>query len=279
MKKIIYLIFLCFSFSFAQVQTPQPSPLQKNEVIIGLTNFSLEYSRPSMRGRTIFGELVPYGALWRTGANKNTIITFDDSVIIGGKEINSGSYSIYTRPSEKSWDVIFYNKIDNSGLPNKWEKSMESLVLNVKTKKTEKKVETFDIWFSNLHNDGASLNFAWENTHISILIKVPTKTKVISSINKTLSDSPKAGDYFNAARYHLQENIDLNKAEFWIGKSLDMQETFWGYRQQALIFEKLGEIDNAIDSAKKSINLAEKEGNKDYVLMNNNSISKWISNK
>ena len=111
MKKLTLLAFaltLMFSVN-AQIETPQPSPFTKIEQKVGLTDVTLEYSRPGMRGRTIFGDLVPYGKLWRTGANKNTMITFSDDVVVDGQTLKAGSYAIFVTPSAKSWDVIFYS--------------------------------------------------------------------------------------------------------------------------------------------------------------------------
>ena len=125
MKKLILFVFaLALTVSVnAQIETPQPSPFSTVEQKVGLTDVTLEYSRPNMRGRAIFGDLVPYGKVWRAGANRNTVITFSDDVTIDGTTLKAGSYAIYIIPSEKSWEVIFYTDTNNWGNPQEWDDS------------------------------------------------------------------------------------------------------------------------------------------------------------
>ena len=113
MKQVIFVYLTGLSLMFAQIQTPQASPSSKIEQIVGLTKVNIEYSRPSMRGRVIMGDLVPYGAIWRTGANANTKITFSDDVKIGGGILKAGTYAIYSRPDKLTWDIYFYTKYNN----------------------------------------------------------------------------------------------------------------------------------------------------------------------
>ena len=153
MKKLIYLLVLTFGSTLtAQVQTPQSSPSAKTHQKVGLTELSVEYSRPSMRGRVIMGELVPYGAIWRTGANKNTVISFSDAVTFGDQEISAGSYALYTRPGKDQWEVFFYSSTDNWGTPDLWEASKVAAAIEV-IPTIGNDIETFSIWFSNVHNN------------------------------------------------------------------------------------------------------------------------------
>jgi len=135
MKKLL-TIALIFAVSFAvnaQVEAPQPSPSQKVEQKVGLTDVTLEYSRPSAKGRTIFGDLVPFGKLWRTGANKNTMITFSDDVKIGGNDLKAGSYAIFVTPTASSWDVVFYTDTENWGTPRQWDDAKVAAKVSAKT--------------------------------------------------------------------------------------------------------------------------------------------------
>ncbi len=288
MKKLNLMLHKNFLFSIfffiipiiglSQVKTPQPSPASKLIQTVGLTEITVEFSRPSVKGREIMGGLVPYGEIWRTGANKNTKITFSDPVKLNGQNIEKGSYAIYTRPGEDMWEVFFYKKNDNWGLPKNWDVSEIAVALEVPVTNLNNSVETFSIWISNLSNNGAKLNIAWEKTRITVNVEVPTVEKATSSINEVLKNNPKAGDYYNAARYFLEENQDLNLAKKWIAKAVKMEDShYWMFRYQALILADLGEIDNAIEAAKKSLELAQENGNNDYVRMNNKSILEWKS--
>ena len=147
MKKIILLCAVMIaSYTIeAQVKTPQPSPKSNLEQTVGLTNVAIEYSRPSMKGRTIFGDLVPFGKIWRTGANENTTISFSDDVVIDGQTLKKGKYALYTMPKAENWDVIFYSTTDNWGNPDTWDETKVALRTNVKSQMLNKAIESFTI--------------------------------------------------------------------------------------------------------------------------------------
>ncbi len=279
MKNLV-MIVLVFAASFtvnAQIETPQPSPFTKVEQKVGLTDMTLEYSRPGMRGRTIFGDLVPYGKIWRTGANKNTIVSFSDNVTIGGKEVKAGAYSVFTTPNNKSWEVVFYSDTENWGTPQKWDESLVASKVTVDAMKMPMKMETFTMLFDDLSNDSAVLGILWENVYVGVKIDVPTSKKVKASITKTMA-GPAAGDYYAAARYNLESNGDIKQAVEWIDKSVEMSKDapkFWVLRQQSLIHAKAGNKKNAIKAAKASLAGAEKAGNTDYVKLNKDSLKEW----
>jgi hypothetical protein len=282
MKKLLSLaliICLCFTVN-AQVEAPAPSPLGKIEQKVGLTDVSVEYSRPGMRGRTIFGDLVPYGEIWRTGANENTTITFSDDVMIGGKELKKGSYSIYTKPQKDSWEVMFYSSTDNWGVPQNWDDSKVALKVNAKTMEMPMKMETFTILIDELKNDSATLNFIWENTIAMVDIKFPTDEKTMASIDKIMN-GPTANDYFAAASYYHEAGKDLEKAYKWVNKATEMagDKAFWMLRRKSLIEADMGKTKEAIATAKRSMASAEKANNPDYVKMNKDSIAKWEKSK
>ncbi|MFK7833169.1 MAG: DUF2911 domain-containing protein [Winogradskyella sp.] len=278
MKKLLLFTFaltLMFSVN-AQIKTPQPSPFTKIEQQVGLTDVTLEYSRPSMRGRAIFGNLTPYGKMWRTGANKNTMITFSDAVTIDGQELKAGAYSIFVTPNETSWDVVFYADTENWGTPRKWDDTKVAAKTTVKTMKMPMTVETFTITFDNLTNNSAELGFIWENTMANIKFEVPTDKTVTSSIEKVMA-GPSANDYYAAAVYNLTEGKDLEKAKEWMDTAMSMvkEPAFWQLRQQSLLYAKLGDTKNAIATAKKSLALAKENKNADYVKMNEDSLKEW----
>ena len=282
MKKLILLTFICsLSLSVnAQIKSPQPSTSQTVTQTVGLTNIELSYSRPSMRERNIFGELVPYGKMWRTGANKNTTINFDQDVIIGSKEVKAGTYAIFTKPNAQSWEVYFYSDSSNWGTPAAWEneKVVASIKANVVAMPME--VETFTISFDAITNDSATLGFRWDHTYVAVPISFFTDTQVTKSIESVMS-GPNAGDYYTAAVYYLNADKDIKKAKNWIDKAIEMRENpaFWYYRQQSLIYAKSGDKNGAIKAAKKSLALAKEAGNEDYVALNTKSLKAWEGKK
>ena len=280
MRAIIFtLLLFTVNLSFSQINTPRVSPASEVEQMVGLTEIEIEYSRPSMRGREVFGNLVPFGKVWRTGADNSTKISFDTDVIISGKTIQSGTYSIFSIPNKESWEIIFYSDVELWGVPRDWSenKIVFSSMFDVKKLKKSNTVETFTISFNDLTNNDVNMSISWENTSVDIKIEVPTRSMVESDINKVLSDNPKSSDYYAAAVFYRQENINLDKALEWINKAIEMNESprFWQYRQQSLIMAANDKFAEAVDAAKKSLNLAIEADNQDYIKMNRESIAEW----
>ncbi|MCL6296098.1 DUF2911 domain-containing protein [Jejuia spongiicola] len=279
MKKLL-LILMAFTMAYsvnAQVETPQPSPFTKIEQKVGLTDVTLEYSRPNMRDRTIFGDLVPYDKLWRTGANANTKITFSDDVVINGTTLKAGEYAIFAKPGKTSWEVIFYSDASNWGTPRNWDDTKVAVKTTAKVYEMPMKIETFTIGFDDLSNSSAVIGMIWENVYVGVKFEVPTDEAVVASIKKAMN-GPGANDYFSAAVYYLQEGKDIAKAKKWIDKAVDMTKDkprFWYLRQQSLIHAKAGDKAGAVKAAKASLAGAEKAGNADYVKMNKESLAEW----
>ena len=267
------------NLSFSQINTPRVSPASEVEQMVGLTEIEIEYSRPSMRGREVFGNLVPFGKVWRTGADNSTKISFDTDVIISEKTIQSGTYSIFSIPNKESWEIILYSDVELWGVPRDWSenKIVFSSMFDVKKLKKSNTVETFTISFNDLTNNDVNMSISWENTSVDIKIEVPTRSMVESDINKVLSDNPKSSDYYAAAVFYRQENINLDKALEWMNKAIEMNESprFWQYRQQSLIMAANDKFADAVDAAKKSLNLAIEADNQDYIKMNRESIAEW----
>jgi len=280
MRAIIFtLLLFTVNLSFSQINTPRVSPASEVEQMVGLTEIEIEYSRPSMRGREVFGNLVPFGKVWRTGADNSTKISFDTDVIISGKTIQSGTYSIFSIPNKESWEIILYSDVELWGVPRDWSenKIVFSSMFDVKKLKKSNTVETFTISFNDLTNNDVNMSISWENTSVDIKIEVPTRSMVESDINKVLSDNPKSSDYYAAAVFYRQENINLDKALEWMNKAIEMNESprFWQYRQQSLIMAANDKFAEAVDAAKKSLNLAIQADNQDYIKMNRESIAEW----
>jgi hypothetical protein len=273
---LLFSIFTLFAVSInGQIKTPAASPSAKGEYTAGLTTVSLDYSRPSMNGRKIFGDLVPYNTMWRTGANKNSIITFSDDVKIGDSEVKKGSYAIFAKPGTASWEINFYSDTENWGTPEKWDDAKVAAKVIVTPKKLTNAVETFTINVGHLTNDYFHLELTWENTSVAVKIEVPTDKKVSANITQVMA-GPSAGDYYNAARYYREAKKDLNQSLVWMNKSIEMgNEKFWVLRQKSLIQADMGDFKGAVETANKSLSMAKEAGNADYVKMNEDSIKEW----
>lgn len=260
-----------------KITTPQPSPKATVEQRVGLTDVSIEYSRPGVRGRTIFGDLVPFGKTWRTGANSNTKITFSSDISIQGQTLKAGSYGLYSVPNKNSWEVIFYTDSDKNGVPRDWDDSKVAAKTTVNVQAFPINVETFTISINDVTSTSAVLGILWEKTYVAVTFEVPTDEMVSETIDAVMAATPKAGDYYNAAIYYRQQDLDIKKANEWMEKamSLTKKPAFWQLRQQSLIYAKLGDTEKAIAVAKKSLELSKEAGNEAYIKMNTQSLAEW----
>lgn len=278
MKKII-LLFSALMLTVgtqAQIKTPQPSPFQKIEQKVGLTDVTLEYSRPSMKNRTIYGGLVPFDAIWRTGANSNTKITFSEDVEIGGKKVPAGSYAIFTKPGASNWEVYFYNDVNNWGAPTKIDDNNVVAKVSVQPYPLARAFETFTMTFDDLKNDSATLGIIWEKTYVGVPIKFNTDEVVSSSIQKVMN-GPGASEYYAAAVYYFEAGKDINKAKLWMDKAMELtkEPAFYQLRQKSLIYAKAGDKKGAIEAAKESLKLSKEAKNNDYIALNEKSLREW----
>lgn len=260
----------------AQIETPAPSPSASLTQTVGLTDISVDYSRPGMRGRTIFGNLVPYGKIWRTGANLRTKITFSTDVTVGGGELKAGTYAIFTKPEASSWTVYFYTEHQGGGAPAEWDDSKVAAKLNVNVQKIPMDIESFTITMDDLTNDGANLGIMWENAYVAVPIEVPANKTVLAAIEKTMN-GPSAGDFYNAAVYLASTDQKLDTASEYMNKAMSMikEPRYWQLRQQSLLLAKTGDKKGAIKAAKASLAGATTAGNTDYVKLNKDSLKEW----
>lgn len=279
MKKILLSLLAAGAVSLgnAQVKTPQPSPSSSVKQSIGLAEVTVDYSRPSAKGRTIFGDLVPMNQLWRTGANGSTDITFSGDALFGGVKVPAGKYALYSIPSQTDWEVILYKDTEQWGAPKELSADLIAARTKVKAEKSSMYSETFSIGFADLKNDKANLTINWENTLVKVPIEMNSKNEVLESITKTLSSKEaKASDYNQAAGYLLQQNMDLKKALEYANKANEMQpDVYYMLKQKAEIQAANEMKKEAVATAKKSLELAKKEGNEDYVKINTDNIAKW----
>jgi len=276
---LITLLALCIfgGSSLAQIELPAPSPTATFTQKVGLTDVTITYSRPSMKGRTIYGDLVPYGKLWRTGANMATKFTFSDDVKIGGKDLPAGSYALFTIPGESEWTIIFNTNYNQGGTGN-YKESEDVLRITAKPQKMDAPLETFLINIEDVKPTGALIELVWENTYVQFPLEVSIDERIMTSIERSLTISPNA--YQQAALYYQQSGKDLNQALEWMNKAIAIHEKngnnfYWIYRQKSLIEADLKNYKDAIKTAEKSLALAKEAGNDDYVKMNTESIADW----
>ena len=280
MRSIIFsIIFFTCQPNFSQIKTPRISPATEITQMVGLTEIKIKYSRPSARDREIFGELVPFNKIWRTGADNSTKINFSTDISIGDELIKAGEYSIFSIPDKNKWQIIFYSETDLWGVPRDWsdDKISYSFFVDVKKIKKDSFIETFLISFENISNNDVDIKIGWENTSVVLNIDVPTRKLVENDIENVMSGNPSSSDYYAAAVYYKQENIKLDKALEWINLAIDMSDSprFWQYRQQSLIMAANGKYKEAIEAANNSLKLAKDANNESYVKMNKESIFKW----
>jgi|TARA_B110000196_G_scaffold255348_1_gene225309 hypothetical protein len=260
-----------------KITTPQPSPLGMVSQRVGLTDVAIEYSRPGVKGRTIFGDLVAFGKTWRTGANSNTKVTFSSDVTIDGQTLKAGSYGLYSVPNKDSWEVMFYTESDKNGVPGDWDDSKIAAKTTVNVQAFPINVETLTISINDVTSTSAVLGILWEKTYVAVTFEVPTDEMVSATIDAVMAATPKAGDYYNAAIYYNQQDKDIKKANEWMEKAMSLTEkpAFWQLRQQSLIYAKMGDSEKAIAVAEKSLELSKEAGNEAYIKMNTESLSEW----
>ena len=254
MKKKSFLLLLSLiivTSSFAQLKSPNASPRSNISQIIGLVSVNLDYSRPSKKSREIFGGLVPYNKIWRTGANNPTTISFSDYVKINNQLISAGEYHLYSVPTESTLDLVIYEKTDAWGSLPTFDKSKVIARVSSDFIDLPNTVETFTISFENISNNGSTLNIMWDNKLAVYNIDALTKDKMINNINNVMNNNPSSNDYSRAAMYYFEEDIDIEKAMEWINKAYKDSDDlrYWHLRYKALIYEKAGKLNKALEYA------------------------------
>lgn len=266
MKKVLLSLLALATFQLSAQELPAPSPSSTLNQKVGLTEFTVKYSRPGVKGRKIYGDLVPFGSLWRTGANKATAISFDTPVKFAGKEVPAGDYSIFTIPNEDSWTFILNKNTELWGTDG-YEESEDVLRLSVEAEKMEM-TETFTIDFQDIMKGEANLVISWAGFGIKVPVKVDVQKKAMMNIKEALANS-KEEDLWrvnrNAAAYYSRNDIDQKKALAFINTSLEMKKDSWySHFMKGEILNKLGQKKEAMESAEMAMEMgmseAEKEG-------------------
>lgn len=254
------------------VKVPAPSPLQTIKQAFALSDISIEYSRPSAKGRTIYGDLVPFGKVWRTGANGATKIVFGEDVKVEGTAIASGTYAIYSVPNKDSWEIMLYKDLTLGGDVANYKKENEVARFVVKTKAMADKMETFTIDISDITSTTAKVNFSWENTRVSLNVVADIDAKIMKSIETNVINDNRP--YFQAASYYYESGKDLVKAAEWADKDIAANpKAYWIVMLKAKIQAKQGDKKAAIATAEQVVALATEGKNDDYVKQANDLIA------
>jgi hypothetical protein len=273
----VFGVLMCSTFlsvvSQAQITTPQPSPAATVTQKVGLTDVTVSYSRPGVKGRKIFGDLVPYGKLWRTGANAATKLTFSDEVSLEGKPIPAGDYSLFTIPGATEWTVIVNKNAKASA--NDYKQEEDVARFTVKPTKTASKVENFTIQFSDLDARKANLDLMWENTLVRVKMATEVDAKVMAQIKEKVIDATPTDPnlYFQAAAYYYEAGKDMKQALAWVNKATEKEPKFWMVHLKAKIQARMKDYKGAVASANQSIELAKTAKNDDYVRLNEKLIA------
>jgi hypothetical protein len=269
MKKFVFCIVLVavfISIKAQSIKTPWPSPPQTIKQDFGISSIELSYSRPGVKGRKVFGDLVPFGKVWRTGANNATTINFADEVTIGGTKVPAGKYGLLTIPDKDNWTVIITKQLDVTS-PADYKAESDVAKVSVKPMAMKDKIETFTMQFANVKPSSCELQMMWENTAVSLPISTDVESVVMKQIDNAMSKDNRP--YYQAAVYYLENGKDLNQALTWFDKAIEIQpNAYWVYHQRANALAKLGKKDDAKASAQKSIQLAKEAKNDDYVRLN-----------
>tara|TARA_B100000508_G_C11456362_1_gene276943 strand:- start:1039 stop:1854 length:816 start_codon:yes stop_codon:yes gene_type:complete len=253
---------------FAQIKTPAPSPGATVRQDLGLSKVSIKYSRPGIKGRTIYGGLVPFDKMWRTGANAATTIKFSSDVKVEGQDLKAGKYAILTIPGKDEWTIIFSN--NSATRPPNYKQEEDALRITVKPTSYSEKVETFTFNFTDVKDNSLNVQMLWENTSVSFSVTVDVDSEVMNMIDKTMA-GVSSRDYYAAAKYYYNNDKDIKQAVTWITKSVEMDQEkpkFWVVHWQALIYAKAGKKAEAIKAAERSKELSIKAEYDEYVKKN-----------
>lgn len=275
MRLLLFCLLCLPNLLSGQLLTPPSSAPAELRTQIGLTQFVLNYHRPSVKGRSIFGDLIPYGEVWRTGANEATLLRFDQAIVIEDQEVAAGTYAIYTIPSEKDWTFILSSDTTLWGARG-YDASKDVLRQAISPKTLPERIETMEFRWLNLTHTRGDLVLEWENIRLAIPIALRTHEQVDASIAAELNETAQAGDYYRAARYYLDNKLDLSNAKGWMDRWLELNgEQFGIMRYQAIIEKQLGNDADAERIMRRSLELAEARPNPHYVSMNTRTLEEW----
>lgn len=276
MKKLLSVTLVMLLLNSLQVngqalRLPAPSPTQTIKQDFALSSVELNYSRPAMKNRKIFGDLVPYGKVWRTGANNATTLTFGDEVIIGGKKVPAGKYGLLTIPGESEWTVIISKQLDVTS-PAAYKQDQDVVRVKAKVEQLPFPIESFMINFENIKPSSMDMVLLWDNIAVNVPIQSEIESKVMAQIDNVMNKDNRP--YFLAATYYMESGKDLNQAVQWLDQAIKQNpNAFWIHHQKAVALSRLGKKQDAVAAAQKSMELAKQAKSDDYVALNEKLIN------
>ncbi|MFM8431508.1 MAG: DUF2911 domain-containing protein [Bacteroidota bacterium] len=271
LKKIhlVAIISSIIGLSTSSAQTlkvPAPSPMQTLKQNFALSEITIEYSRPSVKDRVIFGDLVPYGKIWRTGANSASKVTFGEDVMVEGKAVKAGTYALYTMPGKESWSIMLYSDLTLGGDVNSYDASKEVVRVDVKSTSTGEKVETFTINLTDITSNTANIELRWDKTRVAVAVKADIEEKIMKNIQTAMFEDKRP--YYQAATFYYENGKDLKQALDWATKAAELNpKAYWVMLLKAKIQYKMKDYAACTMSAQKVIELAKADQDDTYVMM------------
>ncbi len=277
-KQLTLLSILLFSFSglsnLSAQELPQPSSAAEIHQRVGLTDFTLIYSRPNVKGRAIFGDLVPFSDVWRAGANAATSIEFNSDIELNGNKVSAGKYAIYITPEKDSWTIVLNTNWDTWGA-NGYDEANNVASFTASVNTTDNMTETFTIGFNSVLADNAVLSFTWANVNVNVDLVASSTEQAMANINEKLEELDGAfGTYNSIAKFYL-ENEDKENALKYSLMSVESKEKFWNVKTLSEAYAANGDFKNAIKTAEKSLEMSEAAEYKPYIKMNKENLAKW----
>jgi tetratricopeptide (TPR) repeat protein len=264
-SSIAALLLLCGVANAQALKTPAPSPAQTIKQAFGLGELTIEYSRPSIKGRVVYGDLVPYGKIWRTGANSASKITFAENIKVEGNPIAAGTYAIYTMPDKEEWQLMFYKDLTMGGNVSDYKTEDEVLRIKLKPSRLVDKVETFTINFANMNSNTCSVELDWENTRVAFGVSTDIDGTIMKNIEAAMAPADKR-PYYQAANYYYENDKDIKQALEWSKKAMEVDpKAYWVALLNGKILLKMKDTKGAMAVAEKVIALAKEDKNDDYI--------------
>jgi len=278
-KTIIIILIMTLNFHLAKAQDlPRPSPLAITSQIVGLTEIEFTYSRPGVKDRKIFGDLVDYDKIWRTGANKATSMKISTDIEIMGNILKAGTYAIFTIPGEKEWEIIFNSNIEQWGARGHKD---EEDVLRIKViPEVAENMESMLIYIDDIRDKTATINLHWEKTRITIPFSIEVESVALSNIKEAVDEADASFRVYNtAARYYLDNDQDATKALEWAEKSVSMDRRYWNLTTLSRAKAANDMKKEAIKLAEEALEMANKAKSDRYIKMNESNIVAWKAKK
>ena len=278
--RLFFVAVCCVSLHIqGQITHPKASPFASVEQEVGLSKISVQYSRPAVRGREIFGNLVPYRRIWRVGANESTKIAVSSEMEVDGNQLPKGTYALYAFPEAGTWEIAFHTNTTHWGDGRKNYDSKEDLFrITVTPKQIPYHQENFLIDFDSITHNSATMRLTWASTQVLIPFSVDTHAQMEAEIAKQISENPSAQTYYEAARYLQEQGKDWERALDYLNKALELGgDTYYFHRVKSLVEAELGDYRSAIASARKSLKIAAELEKDEFVRMNQKNIEKWQS--